>query len=85
MTEDNFWQKENDEVDNLKLGSAYPPVKIYISAIDLAGLNSLEPVMLSVILSDGKELDIELMLETNRDEFAKDLRKVLDEANEDSS
>lgn len=84
MADNNFWEDEKDEADNLKLGSSYPPVKVYITAIDLAQLNSLEPVMRSVILADGKELDIELLLETNRDEFAKDLRKVLNEA-EDST
>jgi len=82
MTEDenkNFWEEEKSEVDLLKLGSAYPPVRVYLTAIEIARLNSLEAVVKSIILSDGKELDLEIFLETDRNKFAKDLREALDE------
>lgn len=75
----NFWEDEKSEQDVLKLGTAYPPVRLYLTAIEIARLNSLEPVVKTIILSDGKELDIEIILETDRNKFAKDLREALDE------
>lgn len=75
----NFWEKEDSETDLLKLGSSYPPLRVYLTMIEIAKLNSLEAVVKSVILSDGKELDLELFLETDRNKFAKDLREALDE------
>ena len=75
----NFWEEDESEVDLLKLGSAYPPVKVYLTTIEIARLNSLEAVVKPIILSDGKELDLEIILETDRNKFAKDLREALDE------
>ena len=80
---ESFWDPNADEIENLRMGSSYPPVKIYLTSIDLAKLNSADPVMVTAILSDGKEVDLELYLETDRDKFSKDLRGVLDE-NQDS-
>ena len=74
----NFWEKDQSEADILKLGTSYPPIKVFITAIDIARLNSLEAVVQTVILSDGKEVDLEIFLETDRNKFAKDLREVLD-------
>jgi len=77
---DNFWEDSTSEVENFKLGAGYPPVQVFLTMIDIAKLNSLHSIFKPVILSDGKELDVELKLETDRDQFSKDLRKVLDEA-----
>lgn len=84
MNEKNFWEDGADETENLKLGSTYPPVKVFLSAIIIARLNSNEPVMVPIMLSDGKELDLEIRLETDRDVFSKDIRKVLDEVENSS-
>jgi len=75
----NFWETDKDEANNIKLGSSYPPVKLFISAMEIAKLNSLEAVVKSIILSDGKEFDLEMYLETDRNKFTKDLREALDE------
>lgn len=77
--QDNFWETEKSEDEVLNLGTSYPPVKVYLTAIEIARLNSLEAVVKSVILSDGKEVDLEIFLETDRNKFAKDLREALDE------
>jgi hypothetical protein len=79
MVEKNFWENDGEEVDNLKMGTTYPPVRVFLTAIDIARLNSLEPVVTTIILSDGKEVDLEIFLETDRNKFAKDLREALDE------
>jgi len=75
----NFWETSEEEVDNLKMGTSYPPIKVYISAMQIAKLNSLEPVVKSIILSDGKEMDLEMYLETDRNTFAKEMREAIDE------
>jgi len=79
MSDKNFWVDEKEETDNLKLGSSYPPVKIFISAIEIAKLNSLDGMFKTVILSDGKELDLEIYLETDRDVYAQQLKEVINE------
>lgn len=71
-----FWK---EDTTSLRLGEVYPPVGLKLSMIDIAKVNSLEPVVKHVILSDGKELDVHILLDTDRDVFARDLRGVLNE------
>lgn len=77
---DNFWvDEEEGKEKDLKLGSQYPPVQVFLNLIEISKLNTAQAVIKSIILSDGKEVDLELILETDRDKFAKDLREVIDE------
>ena len=79
---DNFWIEDEEETKarNLNLGSSYPPVKVFISAVQIGRINSKVPVVIPVILSDGKELDLEIILDTDRDKFARDLRESIEES-----
>jgi hypothetical protein len=76
--EDNFWDESGSK--DHKFGSDYPPVKLYVSMIDISKLNVSVPVVKTVILSDGKEIDVEMILETDRDTFSRDLKsEVIDD------
>lgn len=74
---ENYWEPEVNEADKLRMGSSYPPVKFYISAIDIAKLNSKDSLVKTIILSDGKEVDLEIYLETDKDIFTKELREAI--------
>jgi hypothetical protein len=68
-----------DNTGEFSFGSTYPPVKIFLDMAEIAGLNSLKPVYKKVILTDGKELDLEFYLETDKNAFSKHLREALRE------
>ena len=85
MKEDKpFWGEGESESENLRMGSAYPPVELFLTMIDIGRINAKEPLVKTVILSDGKELDINVMLSTDRDEFHRDIREIIDEAESSS-
>jgi hypothetical protein len=82
---DNFWEENKDEAKhNLRLGSSYPPVQLFLDMMEISKINSREPLTKTVILSDGKEVDIEILLETDKDKFAKNLKEAIDAKTDDS-
>lgn len=77
--EDNFWENQTNDKDRLRLGTSYPPVNVYLTLLEISKMNSGDPIVKTVILSDGKEVDIHFRIDMDRNSFAKDLRGILDE------
>ena len=50
---------------------------MHLSILDIAKLNTQKPVIKQVFLSDGKELVVNVILNTDRDSFAEDFKEVL--------
>ncbi|PIR43292.1 hypothetical protein COV24_03470 [candidate division WWE3 bacterium CG10_big_fil_rev_8_21_14_0_10_32_10] len=76
---ENFWESSEGSSKGMRLGSTMPPIKIYLSIIEIGKLNSRVPFVKTVFLADGKEVDIEFYLETDRDSFTRDLKEVIDD------
>lgn len=74
----NFFDAVEDDTEKpMRLGSDLLPIKIYLTMMDIAQINSNVPFTKTVILSDGREIDVELYLDVDREAFTKGLRGVI--------
>jgi len=80
MNDDIFWTGSTSEEDDFKLGETLPPVDLYLSAIDIAKLNSKIAVFKKVMLHDGNELELHIYLDVDRRSFGNKLREVVRDA-----
>ena len=78
-TDTPFWEDGKGEDEGIKMGSSFPPVSLFLDMVEISTINAKEPLVKTVILSDGKELDIHIMLNTDRGEFNRSLREAIDE------
>jgi hypothetical protein len=70
----NLWDTTEESI---RSEENYPPVEVHLSILDIAKLNTQKPVIKQVFLSDGKELVVNVILNTDRDSFAEDFKEVL--------
>lgn len=74
-----FFGSEKPEYEGHRMGSELVPVKLELSMIDIAALNSKKALLKSIILSDGQELDLHIFLGANPDILHAQIQEVLNE------
>ena len=64
----NFWETLDE--------GEIPSVDVYLTMVDIASVNSYSPTKKSIILPDGHEIILNIVLDTDREKFGDDLRKA---------
>lgn len=81
---DNFFQDQKGEDEGFRMGSELLPVDLSLTMVEIANLNSGSPLLRTIILSDGQELDLNIFLETDRQVLSKAIKEAVNEATKDS-
>jgi hypothetical protein len=84
MTEDGFFGDDRAEHENFRMGSDLTPIELPLTMVEIARLNSLSPVIRTVILSDGQEVDLYITLTTDRKVLGREIKEVINEVVKDS-